>query len=257
MFNFGQEPTTLLLIDDDPISREVMATVLTMSGYAVHTAEDGAGSVALLEASVCTPDAILMDAQMPGLSGAPLIAALRARSQAKVFAISGSSAPEEVAAAADGFLQKPFVAEELRRALREQSESTGSGTAPLEPFSDPADGEPVLSATILEQLRSMMPEAAVKEIYATVVADLTARQTALEQALAAGNEAEVRRIGHAIKGGCGMTGAMQAARLGARLEAFSTGLGGDELGDHATLPQALHAATADLERMLEAEFPVR
>ena len=28
---------TLLLIDDDMVSREVMATVLTMSGYTVHT----------------------------------------------------------------------------------------------------------------------------------------------------------------------------------------------------------------------------
>ena len=81
MFNIGQEPTTLLLIDDDLVSREVMATVLTMSGYAVHTAEDGAASIALLETKEFTPDAILMDAQMPGLSGAKLINALRARSR--------------------------------------------------------------------------------------------------------------------------------------------------------------------------------
>jgi CheY-like chemotaxis protein len=32
----------VLLIDDDLVSREVTATVLTMNGYTVHTAEDGA-----------------------------------------------------------------------------------------------------------------------------------------------------------------------------------------------------------------------
>jgi CheY-like chemotaxis protein len=51
MFSFGkQQPSpTLLLIDDDLVSREVMATVLTMSGYAVHTAEGGAPALKLLE----------------------------------------------------------------------------------------------------------------------------------------------------------------------------------------------------------------
>ena len=36
---------TVLLIDDDLISREVMATILTMSGYSVHTAVGGAESI--------------------------------------------------------------------------------------------------------------------------------------------------------------------------------------------------------------------
>jgi len=35
------ERPTVLLIDDDMVSREVMATVLTMSGYPVHTARAG------------------------------------------------------------------------------------------------------------------------------------------------------------------------------------------------------------------------
>ena len=50
MLDFGakQDLPTVLLIDDDLISREVMATVLTMSGYTVHTAADGAESLKLL-----------------------------------------------------------------------------------------------------------------------------------------------------------------------------------------------------------------
>ena len=43
----------------------------------------------------------------------------------------------------------------------------------------------------------------------------------LEAAIAKGDDAEVRRIGHAIKGGCGMAGAIQAARLGALFEETS------------------------------------
>ncbi len=75
----------VLLIDDDLVSREVTATVLTMNGFTVHTAEDGAAALELLTLrrtvpQALRPDVILMDAQMPGLSGTELIAELRARS---------------------------------------------------------------------------------------------------------------------------------------------------------------------------------
>ena len=50
MLNFEtrRKLPTLLLIDDDLVSREVTATVLTMSGYPVHTAVDGAGALEML-----------------------------------------------------------------------------------------------------------------------------------------------------------------------------------------------------------------
>ena len=76
---------TILLIDDDMVSREVMATVLTMSGYTVHTAEDGTTALDMLARTVCMPALILMDAQMPGLSGVGLIASLRSQTHAAIF----------------------------------------------------------------------------------------------------------------------------------------------------------------------------
>ena len=66
--------------------------------------------------------------------------------------------------------------------------------------------EPVVNAETLAQFRQLMPEAAVRQVYATVAADLKTRSAALETAIAKGDAAEVRRIGHAIKGGCGMAG---------------------------------------------------
>ncbi len=43
-----RELPSVLLIDDDMVSREVMATVLTMNGYPVHTAETGEAAVEML-----------------------------------------------------------------------------------------------------------------------------------------------------------------------------------------------------------------
>src|ERR1019366_2965208 len=98
---------TVLLIDDDMVSREVLATVLTMGGYPVHTADDGESAIKLIASCVCEPGVILMDAQMPGLSGTALIKELRAASKATVVVISASGPPKEVVAAADGLLLKP------------------------------------------------------------------------------------------------------------------------------------------------------
>ncbi len=251
-----RQPPTLLLIDDDMVSREVLATVLTLDGFTVHTAVSGAAALEHLDAGECVPGVILMDAQMPGLSGTGLIAKLRERCNASIYAISASPAPEKVAAAADGFLIKPFGAEQLRKLLEKREAQAKSSAAPIEETS-----EQVVDREVLAQLREMMPEAAVHQIYAAIVADLAKRMAALKAAQAKGDAAEVRRIGHTIKGGCSMAGAQQAAKLGARIEAGemeadSAGGRGNYLDNGQRMLRDLRIAAQNLERMLKAEFPV-
>ncbi|MGA2571021.1 MAG: response regulator [Terracidiphilus sp.] len=242
-----RELPVVLLIDDDMVSREVTATVLTMSGYIVHTAVNGAESLEMLAKGVCQPGLILMDAQMPGLSGTELIAAFRTRTKAQIFAISGSDPPPEVAEAADGFLLKPFRADALDRLLE------GGQPEAVPSLLEPED--PVISAEVLAQFRKVMPESAVRQIYSAVAADLAKRIEALGAAIARGDDAEIRRIGHAIKGGCGMAGAVQAARLGALLESRPLPQKDNHLDNSAVLLRDLRAAARGLERMLDAELP--
>jgi CheY-like chemotaxis protein/HPt (histidine-containing phosphotransfer) domain-containing protein len=232
---------TVLIIDDDMVSREVMATVLTMTGYTIHTAAQGDEAITMLDAGTCTPQVILMDAQMPGLKGVRLVEELRARTKASIYSISGSDVAEDVRVAVDGHLSKPFSPQALQQ-LIEQHHPT--------PLAIELEAAPVISAETLAQMRGMMSEAAVREIYAAVVEDLGKRATALQHAAAAGDAQEIRRIGHSIKGGCGMAGALQAARLGAQLEAT-----GDQLDNVPGLLLELQAAGGNLRRMLEAEFP--
>jgi CheY-like chemotaxis protein len=237
----------VLLIDDDLVSREVAATVLTMTGFTVHTAESGDAALKMLTNELFRPGVILMDAQMPGLSGTKLIAELRGRTKARIFAISGSDMPPEVVNAADGFLLKPFNAENLRQLLA----GNQAETAPT--LLDP--NEPVVSTEVLAQLRRVMSESAVRQIYSVVVTDLKKRIEALGTAIAKGDAAEIRRIGHAIKGGCGMAGALQAARLGALLETMPFNAKDNQLDNSAVVLSDLRAAALGLERMLDAELP--
>jgi CheY-like chemotaxis protein/HPt (histidine-containing phosphotransfer) domain-containing protein len=235
---------SVLIIDDDMISREVMATVLTMSGYLVHTAASGEESLALFDSDGLVPDVILMDAQMPGLSGTPLIQQLRKRS----YAISGSHAPDAIVNGVDGFLLKPIGPEALQRVLERHAFDFKPAAAPgllLPPDALP----PVINPKTLAQLREMMKETAVRDIYAAVVADLEKRRIALEEAMAQADHDTVRRIGHSIKGGCGMAGALEAARVGALMEA-----GGDDLEYIRSLIPLFETATRNLRRMLDSEF---
>jgi CheY-like chemotaxis protein len=248
-FDARQGLPRVLLIDDDMVSREVTATVLTMSGYTVQTAVDGQAALELLADGGFVPEVILMDAQMPGLSGVPLIEQLRTRSRASVITMSGSNPPREVIAACDGFLLKPFGPEALTRLLDEQSVEFN----PPAPASNAA--ETVIKAETLAQLREIMPEAAVREIYDAVVSDLFKRLGAIETAIVKGDAAEVRRIGHAIKGGCSMAGALQAAQLGAMLEDGALEAGGNQLNNSSPVLRDLRDAAANLKSMLEAEFP--
>lgn len=247
----------VLLIDDDLVSREVTATVLTMNGYTVHTAEDGAAALVLLTGAAdrpqarriepLRPDVILMDSQMPGLSGTELIGELRARSQARIYVVSGSNPSPELKKAAEGFLLKPFSAEAFRKLLE--------GGKPEAEVLRHDPNESVVNAEILAQFRKLMPEPAVRQVYQAVAADLNQRIEALEAAMARGDVAEVRRIGHAIKGGCGMAGAVELARLGALLEAGVSRSGDNQLDNGAALLRDLRAATLRLQNMLDAEMP--
>ena len=230
---------TIFLIDDDLVSREVIATVLTLDGYEVQTANSGEIAVEQLMTRQFSPEIILMDAQLPGLNGVELIQQLRSHTKASIVAISGSKLPPELASATDGFLLKPFNPDTLRSLLAEKAPAKST---------EPA--APVIHPETLAQFRQLMPEPTVKEIYTAVATDLKKRHAALEIALAAENSAEIGKIGHAIKGGCGMAGALEASNIGAKLEAESNDLDYCRAAlEHLT--EAIH----NLESMLEREFP--
>jgi CheY-like chemotaxis protein/HPt (histidine-containing phosphotransfer) domain-containing protein len=253
------ELPTVLLIDDDLVSREVMATVLAISGYDVHTASGGEASLELLAGGECNPSVILMDAQMPGLRGTRLIEGIRARSKASIFVVSASNAPAEMVAAADGFLLKPLTSEGVQKLLQahppKAAPAKAAFTARPAASAPDATADAEICPTTLAQLRDMMPAAAVRQIYAAVVADLDRRIAALEAAIAIGDAAAVRRIGHAIKGGCAMAGALQAARLGASIESGILESNGSQADSSFRVIGELRAAARHLESMLEAGFP--
>lgn len=67
MLDFNVTPISILIVDDTPANLNVLATMLTQSGYKVRPANNG--EVALTVAQNALPDLILLDIQMPNITG--------------------------------------------------------------------------------------------------------------------------------------------------------------------------------------------
>jgi CheY-like chemotaxis protein len=65
----------VLVVDDEPLSRDVLVRLLESRGLAVDTAHDGAACLEALSHRI--PDLILLDVSMPGMSGLDVLACIR------------------------------------------------------------------------------------------------------------------------------------------------------------------------------------
>jgi CheY-like chemotaxis protein len=104
----------VLVIDDDPLTREVLQTSLSGEGYEVCVAKDGFAALAQMRGAL--PDLIVTDLKMPNMSGFEFLSIARRRfPQIPAIAISGEFQPpvEPLGVLADAFFAKPFKFEEL------------------------------------------------------------------------------------------------------------------------------------------------
>jgi DNA-binding response OmpR family regulator len=115
----------ICLIDDDVMILDPTAEGLRNAGYAVLTAPGAAAGLDLVQRAGA--DAIITDMNMPGTSGAQLIAEARASwPDIPIIAISGSITAEgesmldiALALGADALLPKPFRMARLKEVLEE------------------------------------------------------------------------------------------------------------------------------------------
>jgi two-component system, OmpR family, response regulator MprA len=113
--------TKVLIVDDDGPVRRTLARTLGAEGYETELAPDGGGALAAVERE--PPDAILLDAMMPGMDGLAVARRLRAKGVAVpiLMLTARDGVADRVAgldAGADDYLVKPFATEELLARVR-------------------------------------------------------------------------------------------------------------------------------------------
>ena len=121
----------LLVADDDPDLLDLVAYALGQTGYLVVKAGDGTAALAAFEAEA--PDMVILDINMPGMTGFEVCSAIRSRSTVPVMMLTARGEEQDLVRAldlgADDYLTKPFsprtllarVKALLRRARLEKS----------------------------------------------------------------------------------------------------------------------------------------
>ena len=109
---------TILVVDDEPINRQVLRNQLEMVGYRVEVAIDGLQGLKLLEK--LNPQVILLDVMMPRISGYQTCYRIRQKysaSELPIILLTAKDQPEDTVRGfqhgANDYLTKPFSREEL------------------------------------------------------------------------------------------------------------------------------------------------
>jgi DNA-binding response OmpR family regulator len=112
--------TTVLVVDDEPIVREVVVSYLQREGYRTLEAEDGDRARELLESE--SPSLVVLDVMLPGTDGLELCRWIRGRSELPIIMLTarGEEADRIVGLelGADDYVTKPFSPRELAARVR-------------------------------------------------------------------------------------------------------------------------------------------
>jgi two-component system sensor histidine kinase RpfC len=228
----GARRLSVLVADDNPTNREVLGKILERAGHEVKLTADGDLALDAMEAGHF--DIVLLDRNMPGLSGLETLQAIRlmtrGRERLPVVMLSADATLEAkkecLEAGADSFIPKPVEALRLLDELRNLTSGKGkdgervalpAAAAVPGPASAEAANEETLSH--LEELGST-PEF-LERLVGVFIADSQSLLAKMEASVAARNFGEFRANLHAMKGSAASIGTERLTRLCAALGKYS------------------------------------
>ena len=105
----------ILIVDDEPIVREVVEQYLRLEGFRVDVAADGNEAIHRFHAA--RPDLILLDLMLPGLDGLEVCRRVRSESNVPIIMLTAKGAETDtiigLGVGADDYIAKPFSPREL------------------------------------------------------------------------------------------------------------------------------------------------
>jgi CheY-like chemotaxis protein len=234
----------VLVVEDQPLNREVAIGMLTSLGLEVETAHHGQQALDIIHSR--SFDAILMDCEMPVMDGFSATRALRSREPAgmriPIIALTAdvTSAGRAacLAAGMDDHLAKPFRREALHGILARCLGKPKPVTA----------GAPLLDGATLDALRAL-PRSGPKDMLTHIgelyLLDSQRLIATIEQSLESGNGLELARAAHAWRSYNGNVGANLLAQLCRELEEAARAANFVSARATYTQIQALHNRVRD------------
>jgi len=228
------EPLRVLVVDDNPVNRQVAVGLLRRMGVAAETADDGVGALERLAQSRYS--LVLMDLQMPRLDGIEATRQIRAGGagvldpSVPVIALTANALPEVrmqcLAVGFNDFLTKPVSARLLGESidrlvpgltLNSQTHAFAAQVPARMPVTCHDGVRPVLDRDGLLE-RSMDDAGLAREVLEAFLKESTGLYVALARALRAPNLDASVAAAHSLRGAAANAGATLVRNVAADIE---------------------------------------
>jgi signal transduction histidine kinase/CheY-like chemotaxis protein/HPt (histidine-containing phosphotransfer) domain-containing protein len=239
----------ILLAEDNAINRLLAVRLLEDEGHLVRCAGNGREAVEAMTSD--TFDLVLMDLQMPEMSGLEATAAIRARERetgghVPIIALTAHAMRGDrercLAAGMDDYLSKPIMPEQLFAAISRINGRRHTAGGPADPPAQPAPGAPAVFDLDEALHRVRGDRAMLAQLVAMFEEDQQSMREEIRAALAGPDLDAIMKAAHTLKGSCGLLGGHAAQQAALKLESAARDGEADEMP----------AAFAALERAIEA-----
>ena len=228
-------PLRVLLAEDNPTNQLVGKQMLREFDANISIASNGVEAVQ--SAGEFAYDIILMDMQMPEMSGIEAARAIRARSgvnaQVPIVALTANAYPEDVRACFDAGMND-FVAKPIRKSTLPEAilrTLTGAAARPKAPSdsrdADSAGEAAIIDRTAVDEFIAQVGCDSTDEIVTVFLAE-TERRLGVLRGLPIGDHAAIRLEAHTLKGSSGTFGLVRLSMLSRSLERGASGIAPDD-----------------------------
>ena len=227
----GVPGASILLVDDNIMTREFLKALLEPLGYRIFQAEDGMATIEMLRQK--TIDLIIMDLEMPVMGGIETTKAIRSGTAGRfrevpIISLSGYTDEESVMAAKKSginvHLGKPVHKHELVNVISTLLTETVR-YAPSGPYDTTSRNKPwlemeqvpLLDPSILESLKELGDEVFIKQLFNLFVQDAGRLVEEIGKACLQNDHENASRSSHTLKGSAASIGA-------ARIQTIATSM---------------------------------
>ena len=251
----------VLVVDDNEVNQFVAQRMLEQLGYRVDLAANGEQAIEANDNEDYF--ALLIDSQMPGMSGNEATRLIREREGDKrhtpIIALTAKVMEHDrkkaFDAGVDDFLSKPVfiedIAASMQRVMYKTAREQGTANAPISKKVRQALGQQVLDKTIIEELSKIRGEGdgnLFSELADQFLSHMPDWIRKLEAAACDSDTEQVRRQAHHLLGLCRQIGAERMAALCDRLEQIDDSVTGERMVlDVSLLQQEFEAAYRELD----------
>ena len=169
-------PHTILVVDDTPKNVKLLADILAVKGYGVRTADTGESALQSIREQ--SPDLVLLDVMMPGISGYEVCRAIRADPATRalpvilVTALDNSERIRGLEAGADDFVTKPISQPELLARVKSLLRIKALYDEVQAQRRELADWNRTLESRVTEGVAQIERLSRMKRVFSPQVADL-------------------------------------------------------------------------------------